>query len=78
MIGEVVVEVLQCQLDTFRMLDFKAGADEAELRDSKLTFRGLFKHARVQSTSQLGWTAFNIVEKVVFIQLNTPVRIRVG
>jgi len=78
MIGKVVVEVLQCQFDTLSVLDFKAGADQAQLRDSKLTFGGLFKHTRVKATSQLRWTTLHIMEKIMFIQLDTPVGITFG
>lgn len=76
MVREVVEEGFQCRFDTCSVFEFKSSANQADLRDGKLTLMCLFKHARVQSTSQLGWATFNIVEDIKLVQLNTPVRIR--
>jgi hypothetical protein len=76
MVGEVVEEGFQCKFDTCSVFEFKPSANQADLGDGKLTLMCLFEHARVQSTSQLGWATFNIVENIKLVQLNTPVRIR--
>jgi hypothetical protein len=54
-VGEVTNDSVQCMLDTCSMFPLESSADETHLRDGKMTFICLFKHARVQATSQLGW-----------------------
>lgn len=76
--GKVVDDQLYRMFYACRVFDLESSADQAELGNGELAFLCLFKHAGVQPSSQLCWTTLDIVEEVVFVQVNTPIRVILG